>query len=426
MRIENPEVPTSFKFKNPSGLFDVLPDNLRYWHHAESILTKLSGSFGYNHMILPPVEAKSLYTEAFGSSFDASLVDSGIRDVEDSYVLRAHPRLGIIRSYKENGFDTWPPPFRVYFQSSTIQKSPLGHEQHHYFCLDCLDAHDATTSASTFVLLRKLAEGLGIRNSSIMLHSSGCPECRPAFNLKFSEVADKRKSELCTDCSNNITAAQITNCEQDGIAEWLTTEMPAILDSICPSCHSQLSNILEMCDDLSIPYDVSPLLFARGPEAEQTTFALKIGSEVSPAIFGYHYNSLATAVAGVPLAAFGITIDMERLSRYLENHHVTLPESEGIQVFVAQLGAQAKVRSIPMLQSLYGAGYCVVTANESGSITQQLQVAEKMHARITLIIGQKEAVNGHVIMRDMVSGLQDNVFMEDLIPALQEKFTLAF
>lgn len=425
MRIDTSEVPTSLKFKNPSGLFDVLPDNLRYWHHAESLLTKLSSSFGYNHMILPPVEAKSLYTEAFGTTFDDTLVDSGIRDVDDQYVLRAHPRLGIIRSYKENGFDAWPPPFRVYFQTSTIQKSALGHEQHHYFCLDCLEAHDATTSASTFVLLRKLAEGLGIRNSSILLHSSGCPECRPAYDQRFKEATEKRKSELCMKCSNNITPTQITNCEQDGQAEWLTDEIPAMLDAICPSCHSQLSNILEMCDDLAIPYDIAPLLFASGPEAEQTTFALKIANEVTPAILGFHYNSLAGAIAGVPLAAFGITIDMERLSRYLENHHVTLPETEGIQVFVAQLGAQAKVRSIPMLQELYGAGYCVVMANESESITQQLQVAERMHARVTLIIGQKEAVNGHVIMRDMVSGLQDNVFMDDLIPALQERLAVA-
>jgi len=179
-----------------------------------------------------------------------------------------------------------------------------------------------------------------------------------------------------------------------------------------------------MCDNIGIEYDVDPLSFALYLEAEQTTFGLKIGNERIPAIVGFSYDRVASAIAGRPIAATGITTDLHLLTQYLEEQKVTLPNSCGVQVFVAQLGSQAKQRCIPLLQQLFNAGYSVVTAGENDSITQQLQVADRLHARVTLIMGQKEAINGNVILRDMSAGTQDNIYLDDLIPALEERLCL--
>ncbi len=417
--------PIVLKYKNPAGLYDVMPQNLRYWHHAHNLISHIAQSFGYRHIMMPAVDAKSMYTDAFGEQWQEHLFDTGITSDSDTYVLPAHPRIGLMRSYLESGLHEWPPPVRVYYETPVVQKTPSGLAQNHYFCLDCLGVKDMTTSASLLVMLRKIATDLHIKKPEISIHSNGCIDCRGSFRQQFAEHALKHRSELCALCAVSPTLEQVVTCETDSAAAWLP-EVSGLLDQLCPNCHAQLATMLEACDELSIPYDIDPSLIIASPEAEQTTFALRVGDESIPAIVGYHFSRFAAQLTDRPIAAVGITIDMPRLSRYLEMHHTTLPDTDGIEIFLAQLGSHAKAKTVGLLQQLYGAGYSVVTASESESITQQLQVAERLNARITLIIGQKEAVNGHVIMRDMASGLQDNVFMEELIPALQERLAVAY
>ncbi len=415
------EIPS--KFKNPTGLFDILPHSQRYWQYAEDVLNKVSTSFGFTRVITPPVEARSLYTSVFGNAMDDQLVSSDISTDGEQYVLKAHPRISIIRSFKENRFNDWPPPVHLFYPSNTIRKTPTGYAQEHYFCLDVLGAKDTTTSTSMLALLHKLSRELHLKTAAVTVHSGGCAQCKPAFAKAFAAFIKKHQSSLCPDCAAHPTIERIATCETDSKQSWLE-ELPPMLDFLCPSCHDQLTNILELSDQLSIPYDVDPMFFVNQPEAEQTTFNLHVGSETIPAIVGYHYNSFGSMLAEQPLSAIGITVDLKRLSSYLEEYHVPLPYNTGIQIFVAQLGEQAKAKCVPILQQLYSAGYSAITACECESITNQLQVAERLHAKVTLIIGQKEAINNHVIMRDMVSGLQDSIYIDDLIPTLTERFAL--
>ena len=118
----NDIVDTPFKYKNPEGLSDILPDSQRYWQYSENLLNHISGDFGYHHLITPPVEAKSLYTSGFGKDYADYLIDSTIDDRGEKYVFRAHPKVSVIRSFIENGFSNWPPPVHLSSRSSAISK----------------------------------------------------------------------------------------------------------------------------------------------------------------------------------------------------------------------------------------------------------------------------------------------------------------
>jgi len=421
--VETVSLPNDFKYKNPSGLVDILPDSQRYWHYAENVLEKIASDYGFKRLILPPIEAKSLYKLAFGNKFDDHLIDCGIEEAKEKYVFRAHPRVGIIRCFLENNLAELPPPFRAFTRTSVLRKFPDTHVNKHFFCLDVFGAKDVATSTNLFFLLYKLSSQFKLKNHRLIIYSNGCEACRPSYDTAFLKYAKKYKDELCPHCQSHISAKEIYSCNTCNQKTWLESA-PSLLDFLCPACHDQLTLVLEMCDNIGIEYDVDPLSFALYLEAEQTTFGLKIGNERIPAIVGFSYDRVASAIAGRPIAATGITTDLHLLTQYLEEQKVTLPNSCGVQVFVAQLGSQAKQRCIPLLQQLFNAGYSVVTAGENDSITQQLQVADRLHARVTLIMGQKEAINGNVILRDMSAGTQDNIYLDDLIPALEERLCL--
>ncbi len=413
----------SVKHRSATGLTDLLPDSLRYWRHIEQIVDSVANSFGFRQIVLPQLDPASAYTEALGESFLARTVETNLKDHKEKYVMRAHPRIGVLRSFLENNLYDWPPPVRLAYKPEVVTKidGVLSHQR--YICLDCLGAKDGITNASMLVVLRKLDEALHVKKSKVSVHSIGCSDCRPAYEIIFQSYATDRKSELCPTCAVNPNFATLATCNVDA-ESGVIMEAPSILDHLCVPCHSAMASLLESCDDLDVTYNIDQSLYTADPEAEQTAFAIRFDGEPRPAIIGYNFNKFATSIVGQPLNAIGVTIDMQRLANYLETGHATLSDESFVKIFVAQLGPQAKICCVPLLQSLFNAGYSAVFATESESITQQLQVAARLNARITLIVGQKEAVNGHVILRDMASGLQDNVIIEELLPILKERLAI--
>ena len=55
------------------------------------------------------------------------------------------------------------------------------------------------------------------------------------------------------------------------------------------------------------------------------------------------------------------------------------------------------------------------------SIKSQLKAAERVGARVALIVGQKEALDGTVIVRELPSGIQETVPQDKLIEFLKKK-----
>jgi histidyl-tRNA synthetase len=64
-----------------------------------------------------------------------------------------------------------------------------------------------------------------------------------------------------------------------------------------------------------------------------------------------------------------------------------------------------------------------VLASESfgrGSLKAQMRVASRIGVEVTIILGQKEAIDGTAIVKDMVSGTQETVTQERLVDAVKK------
>jgi histidyl-tRNA synthetase len=55
-----------------------------------------------------------------------------------------------------------------------------------------------------------------------------------------------------------------------------------------------------------------------------------------------------------------------------------------------------------------------------GSLKSQLRVANRLGAEVTIIIGQKEALDETAIVKDMISGTQETVTREKLFDAVKK------
>jgi histidyl-tRNA synthetase len=90
-------------------------------------------------------------------------------------------------------------------------------------------------------------------------------------------------------------------------------------------------------------------------------------------------------------------------------------------VFFCQLGEAARRKGLKIFEKLRQAGVDVGEAFAKGNLKAQLEIADKMQARLSIILGQKEVLDGTIILRDMEAGAQEIVDVEKIVPIVVKR-----
>jgi len=121
---------------------------------------------------------------------------------------------------------------------------------------------------------------------------------------------------------------------------------------------------------------------------------------------GGRYDQLIESLGGRPTPACGFALGMERLLLYLDPHKVEVSQTRP-DVFLAQLGDGPRLKSLQLFEELRQAGLTVHQAFTKNSLKSQLALANQLKVKYALIIGQKELLDGTILLRDMESGSQE-------------------
>jgi len=91
------------------------------------------------------------------------------------------------------------------------------------------------------------------------------------------------------------------------------------------------------------------------------------------------------------------------------------------RVFVAHAGSLAKKKAFKVLETLRSSGFLAAEALSRDSLKAQLKAADKDGAVVAVIIGQKEIYEETVIVRDLVSGLQETVPASRMLEEIRKR-----
>jgi histidyl-tRNA synthetase len=91
----------------------------------------------------------------------------------------------------------------------------------------------------------------------------------------------------------------------------------------------------------------------------------------------------------------------------MKDSRILAPDKDQIDVFVAQLGFEAKKVALQLLTALREEGVHALGALGKASMKDQLGKADKFNVKYALILGEVEVREGKVILRDMASGVQE-------------------
>jgi len=146
------------------------------------------------------------------------------------------------------------------------------------------------------------------------------------------------------------------------------------------------------------------------------------GQRQGSLVGGGRFDALVKLLGGKDTPACGAAAGVERMvSTMKERAKKEVVQPLPIKIFLTQLGELAKRRSLKLFEDFRKAKIPVAESFGKDSLKTQLRTADKLGVSYVLILGQKEALEGTIIIRDMKSGKQETVKLEKVVKEMQKR-----
>ena len=137
--------------------------------------------------------------------------------------------------------------------------------------------------------------------------------------------------------------------------------------------------------------------------------AWEVGGEIRRSILGGgRYDNLLSDVGGDSLPAVGFAMGDVVVTLLLEKYGL-LPKDLDVNpapVLVTVFDEERQLASLGLAAKLRSAGLKVVVYPEAAKLGKQFKYADRIGAKVTLVIGPDEAENGQVTVKNLIDGEQ--------------------
>ncbi|HRU07457.1 MAG TPA: histidine--tRNA ligase, partial [Candidatus Brocadiia bacterium] len=121
---------------------------------------------------------------------------------------------------------------------------------------------------------------------------------------------------------------------------------------------------------------------------------------------GGRYDGLISLFIGKDMPAVGISVGLDRLlAGLIELKRVEAPKSV-VEVYVAVFDEETRPAALALAARLRAAGLRVEVSYEAGKIGKQFKHADRLGARVALVIGPEELAQNAVALKDLRAGAQ--------------------
>jgi len=419
---------SSRKIQTLKGFRDILPEHQKFWGFIFDKVRKTAEDFSYEKIDTPIIESTKLFERTVGESSD--IVSKEMFTFEDKggdkVTLRPEITAPVARAYIEHGMLTWPQPVKLWYWGPVFRydKPQAGrYRQFYQFGFEVLGSDSNKVDSQLIIMANNLYKSLGL-DIEVQINSIGCPECRKEYIKELKEFLKDKK--LCTDCKKRleVNPLRVLDCKETKCQEILV-DAPPILDNLCEPCNKHFVKVLEGLDDGGVAYVLNPKLVRGLDYYNRTTFEFYLAGEdigsQNALGGGGRYDYLVEQLGGRPTPAIGFASGVERAIIKLKEKDIKIKDETTADVFVAQLGEDARQKSLNLFNDLRKQGIKVRQAFAKKGLGDQMEAANRVNAKYTLILGQKEIMDETIILRDMDSGIQEVIPFEKAIPTIKQR-----
>jgi histidyl-tRNA synthetase len=418
----------------PEGFFDIIPEEQRYWRHIWRKANGLLADYSFNRLDLAPAEQVQTFTlPVAGTDPDAGrrLIAGKTKD-GTQLALRALMAPSFMRVYLQYGMHALPHPIKMFTSAPIVTSTDKGHIMKYQLAVQTIGDASEAVDAELLFLACRLMETLDLGPFTVRLNTIGDAAGRPAYVRALRDFlrANQKKTSSQVQAlakEHPFWALSVLAKESPDIAK----DAPQIVDYLSEEARLHFKRLLEFLDEGQVPYIIDHTLLATDDYASHTVWEFILdptedagGQALAGQVVlsGGRMDRLSELLGGAKTPAAGWSLDLDVIVSRMRAQGVEVSDSgPRPKVFLSQLGDAAKKRSLMLFEEIRKSGIEVRYSLSRDTIKGQLRMAGRYGVRFALIFGQKEALEGTVILREMDTGIQETIPLEKIIDELKKR-----
>lgn len=364
---------------------------------------KIAKFYGFQPIIPPVIEKQDIeYTKNFDSA--------------------SHPaeKAALLRMYFEEKMMSLTQPNMFYCDRPFHGIKGPGAERKKPSQLDCslvsLGSGKSVCECLSIKTGVTILNSMGYKDLEVEINSIGDKDSMNEFQKKLTIFVRKNFSsfpaELRQAIKKDVFAVFREN--KDGSESFLA-ECPKSIDFLSESSRLHFKEVIEFLEIMNISYRINHSLVGDLDIGSETIFSIKNNEE--ELAYGFRFNRLAKKIGckkEVPCAILNISAKLKKTVKKVKIK-ATKP-----QFYLVQFGPEAKLKSFLVLDELYKVGASVAHSIAKDKLGGQMSVVESSEAPYMILIGQKEALENSVVIRNTATRAQEIVPIPELAAKIKE------
>ena len=401
--------------KAVKGTRDLLPPFTENWNAVEREARAVFRAYNYGEIRTPILEETQLFARGVGA--DTDIVNKEMYTFDDhgsSLTLRPESTASVIRAYIEHRLDQRPGVQKLYYIGPMFRRErPQAgrYRQFYQIGAEAIGSESPAVDAEVIEMVIEILTRAGLNGSELLINSVGDHNCRPQYVEKLRAALEPVAASLCGDCQRRAVTnpLRVLDCKVEA-DQPIIDKLPNILDHLCDPCRGHFDLVKRYLDDRGLAYTVRPRMVRGLDYYMRTTFEVVHGAlgAQNSVLGGGRYDGLAESLGSkVHSPGIGFSIGEDRLVMSVAEH-----ESSTLDLCIAPLGELALRHAALLARDLRRGGVSVEIAE--GKLKRILELANKLGARFTLIVGENEIAAGRYALKEMATGRQEEVTRDEI------------
>ncbi len=345
--------------------------------------------------------------------------DAPSKTLSGPLTLPLEEKIALLRYCEEKKLHDGPQPIELAVEMGAHGSAVKKGEK--TLSLEIIGANKAIAEAILIETAFSILREEGHENLSVSLNSVGDRDSQNRFFRELGAYYRRALPLLPASCRALLKNAplELLKCGHEKCHS-LANEAPKSVGFLSDTSREHLKETLEYLEELEISYQMNPLLVGERVFTSDTVFEIhtNAGSEKEQTLAsGCRYNTLAKRLGWRrDSPAVGLKI---LLCRDKQKKKTTILRFATPKIFFLQLGVAAKLKSLKVIELLRQAGIALEHSLAREKLLSQLSAGEAKHP-YSLIMGQREALEDSVIVRNNATRAQETVRVSEVAGFLKK------
>jgi histidyl-tRNA synthetase len=377
--------------------------------------------YGFTPLSLPHIRTED--------SADAKSISEGEIVIdhdnhEEGAAVRLEEKIALLRLYENEKMWTLSQPLMFYYKKPFSGDRRKTNPKESHYGLEIIGTNKSIAEAILIQAAMAILVDSGENDLHVEINSIGDKDSLARFTREIVTYYKKHIASLPAKCRELMKkdVFALLGCDHEACQK-LALDCPKSINFLSEKSRQHFKEVLEFLETLEIPYVINNTLVANRDFCGETIFEIRgPNPKDHPKAIGIRYDTLAKRLGHKKeLSAIGVSLSLKKPAKSAAIKASTVAKIIDPQICFMQLGFEAKLKSLKLLETLRQARIPIIHSLAKDKMMGQVGIAEKLHSPIVIIMGKKEAMEDAVIVRETETRSQDTVLIGD-VPARLKKY----